>query len=203
MDETYTKEFVYKEIESLRYLYTLKYVMRYNLTREEALDTESVAEHLYGMFLLSAYFLPLEDPERKLNVERVHKMILWHDIDEIETGDIIGYLKTEEERDNERYAAQRVIERAPEAMREEMREIREEFDSLSTPEARFVKAIDKIEPNFHLFSERGKQVMRHAKTSLEEHNRIKNPYTKDFPVIRRFAEVITETMVEQQYFREA
>ena len=198
--EKATDEEILTEVQGLRYLYGLKKVIRYHLDRTEALDTESVAEHVYGMSIIAEYFLPHEDPNHQWDHTKIRKMILFHDIDEIETGDIIGYLKNDEDRKAELEAAKRAIAKIPTDMQQEVASLMEEYDARVTPEARLTKAIDKMEPNFHLFCEEGKKIHHHNKTTRHQHSSIKDPYLVDFPSLRRFNAVMVNAMEANGHF---
>ena len=67
----YNREKVLADLNRLQYLYRLKEVIRYDEERTEIDTSESVAEHVYGMFILTEYFLPLEDPDKQLSKERI------------------------------------------------------------------------------------------------------------------------------------
>jgi len=49
---------------------------RYATKRDFDTHSESVAEHVFALFFLAQYFLPLEDTRHVLNVEKLYK-ILW------------------------------------------------------------------------------------------------------------------------------
>lgn len=191
---------ILEEVEKLQYLFRMKKVIRYHHDRTEEIDTESVAEHVYGMFIIAEYFLPHEDPKQLWNRQKIYKLMLYHDIDEIETGDTIGYLKTDAERVKGAEAARVAITRMPLQMQSEVSALLQEYDERRTPEARFAKAIDKMEPNFHLFCENGKKIHEHNKTTRDQHSRIKDPYIVDFPAMHRFNKVMVETMEAQGHF---
>ena len=197
-----THEEILMEVQKIQYLYGLKRVIRYHHTREEPLDTESVAEHVYGMLVLAQYFLPLEDPENKWDHAKITDMILYHDIDEIETGDKIGYLKTDADRAQEAVAALRVIGHLPESMKAHISSRMKEYDAQMSTEARFAKAIDRIEPSFHLYSENGKGVMHQYKQTRDQHMRIKEAYVEPFPMLKAFNIAIAEEMQKQGFFTE-
>ena len=108
-------------------LFGLKTKIRYGEERSEIIDTESVAEHIYGMMILNEYFLTLEDKNNAFDRIRINRMILLHDIDEIETGDMIGYLKTDAHREIERGAQEKVIAKIPESLRESMITLLDEY----------------------------------------------------------------------------
>jgi 5'-deoxynucleotidase YfbR-like HD superfamily hydrolase len=68
--EDITEDWILQEIEKLKYTYGLNKVVRYNLIREEIYETQSVAEHVTNMLILAHYFRELEDPERKMDMEK-------------------------------------------------------------------------------------------------------------------------------------
>ncbi len=193
--------FILAETRRLQTLYALKYEIRYARTRG-ALDTESVAEHVYGMLMLIEYFLLLEDEMGAWNHERIARMALFHDIDEIETGDTLGYLKTQANIDQERAAAEIVIQKLPALMREHTHALLDEYEAQETIEARFTKAIDKIEPLFHLYNKEGKRLLLQNGTTYEQSERIKRAYIGEFPYMVRFLDVIHGTMRNEGYFAE-
>lgn len=195
-----TREEVLEAIEQIQYLYRLKHEIRYAAKRTPKDTTESVAEHIYGMHIVATYFLPLEDPTNTWNKERIFELITWHDIDEVETGDTVGFLKTAQQRSGENEAAERVVQKAPQHMRSHVLTLLNEYAKHDTPEARFVKAIDKIEPVFQLFNDTGKEVMRSLNTRKEDHINIREPYIRDFPYIKFFHEVTLDEFTKRDYF---
>lgn len=193
-------EFILSEVEKLRYVYKLKKEIRYAQRREEAVDTESVAEHIFGMHVLANYFLPLEDVKGEWNKLKILEMITWHDIDEIETGDTISHLKTEVHQRKAELALPKVIGGLPETIREHTHELMEEYEARLTPEARFVKAIDKAEPLFEIVGEGYKRILHQNGNTLQNHWETKRKYIESFPYIFRFTEVLTDILDKERYF---
>lgn len=191
--------FILSELEKIQVLFKMKRVIRYNHTREEEIDTESDAEHVYGMLALKEYFQPLEETG-EWDGEKIYQIALYHDIDEILTGDRIGYLKTASDREEEFLSQQKVIESLPESMQAEVQELIQEYEEQKTVESRFVKALDKMEPLFHLINENGKQILLRNGTTLAQHKSIKDKYVAEFPYLKRFNEVLSKHMVEKGYF---
>lgn len=194
----FTKEEILAETKKIQYLYGLKHEIRYAETRDS--QTESVAEHIYAMHILAHYFLALEDVEKTWNRQRIFEMITWHDIDELETGDIIGYKKTDADRIAENNAIETVLNRMPTALVESLTPILLEYQKRETIESQFVKALDKIETLFELFNERGKALQQKNKTSIENYKSIKDVYIAPFLTMRRFNEVLSEEMIQQGFF---
>ncbi len=201
--EELTLERVIEETRKLQYYYRLKNEIRYGQNRQEGDSTESVAEHVYGMHILTLYFLPLEDPEGSWDRRRIYEMITLHDLDEVETGDTIGYLKTPEQRALEAAAMHVVIEKSPEHMQQWMKERSAEYEGQTTTEARFVKAIDRFEPLIHLYTEHGRNTMHTNQTTVEHSRMLKDSYVAPFPYIRKFNETLQEEMSKMGYFWKA
>jgi 5'-deoxynucleotidase YfbR-like HD superfamily hydrolase len=193
-------DFVLSEFFKLQELFKMKKVIRYHHERTEVIDTESVAEHVYGMFVLINYFLPLEDTQKQWDYETIVKTACYHDIDEIETGDTIGYLKTDADRAQEFGAQERVIAKLPEMLQEGVTELLKLYEHKTTPEAAFTKAIDKMEPFYHLINENGKKVIHENKTTAAQNASIKDQYVAGFPYISRFNQVLKQYMIANGFF---
>ena len=200
MLEEFTPEYIRNDVAKLQYLYGLKKVIRYDLSRHEEDSTESVAEHVYGMQLLAQYFLPLENPEGNWDKTRIYEMITLHDIDEIETGDVLGYTKTAETRALELESMKITIGKSPAHLQAHMHTRVEEYETRETIEAKFAKAIDKIEPLVQIFNEEGRAILQRNKTTAEQSLRIKTPYIQDFPFIKKFAETVHHALLEGGYY---
>lgn len=196
-------KFVLSETAKIQYSYGLKHVIRYVVEREEEIGTESVAEHVYALHLLADYFLPLEDSEQKMDWSKIHDMLQYHDIDEIETGDIIGYLKTESQKAEEAKAMERVILRFPEHLQGKIQKVIREYDEQITSEAKFAKALDRIEPLFQIFNQNGKKILKLQNTTRKQSWEHKEPYLKSYKYLFRFLTVIEETMENEGYFSQS
>lgn len=151
------------------------------------------------MHILADYFIPLVS-HTSLNLALVRQMITWHDIDEVETGDTIGYLKTDAMRAAEHEAAARVLTKLPTHMRMSAETCLREYNALQTAEASFVKAIDRIEPLFQLFNDEGRKILHRNGTTRAQSDGLKYPYLTEFPVMRRFVDVVSAQMEREGYF---
>ncbi len=191
---------VVAEVRKLQYLYGLKREIRYAEKRHEEDTTESVAEHIYGMHILALYFLTYEDTEGKWDRAKIFTMITLHDIDEIETGDILGYVKTAAQRAAEADAMHVVREKSPSPLQEMMKQAIDEYEERKTLEALFVRAIDKFEPLVHLYNEAGRAILHKNHTTIEHSRSIKDEYVKHFTSTRRFTNVLHERMIAEGYF---
>jgi putative hydrolase of HD superfamily len=85
-----------------------------------------------------------------IDIDRVIKMLLLHDIGEIDAGDTIVYESDNQEvKDNEEAGFNRILKLLPEQQQNEYKLLWEEFESAQTPDAKYAKAIDRIPPLLH------------------------------------------------------
>lgn len=104
---------------------------------------ENSAEHSWQATLTAMLFLPEE-----LNSTKVLKMLILHDLVEIDAGDVFVY--DDEARANafvgEKACAERLFAILPKELGAEFMAIWLEFEASETPEAKFAKAIDRVCP---------------------------------------------------------
>ena len=107
---------------------------------------ENDAEHAWHMAVMS--YLLKEYSNEKIDIARVMIMCLIHDIVEIDAGDTFAYddKGKESQREREEKAADRIFGILPDDQRDELRAIFEEFEAQETPEAKFARAMDNIQP---------------------------------------------------------
>ena len=103
---------------------------------------ESVAEHSWRLALM-AYLVSGQYP--RLDMNKVIKMCLVHDLGEAVTGDIPAFVKTEGNERDEARALREVVDKLPEPQRSELAALFAEMDAQESEEARLYKALDKIE----------------------------------------------------------
>jgi 5'-deoxynucleotidase YfbR-like HD superfamily hydrolase len=193
-----TDEEIIDEVIKIQYFYGLKKEIRYGETRNDV--GESVAEHVYGMHILALYFLELEDQNHAWDRSKIYEMISWHDMDELETGDVIGYKKTEADKVREISALQSVMEKTPAIIKEKLSAVLDEYQKQESFESRFVKALDKLEPLFQVYNENGKEILLRNKTTMDDSRRIKDKYVEAFPYMKHFNDVLNRTMDKEGFF---
>ncbi len=103
---------------------------------------ESVAEHSFRLCVM-AYFLQDEFPQ--INMEQVMKMCLFHDMGEAFTGDIPSFNKTDQDEQAEGQAVATWLQGLPSPYQEDLTALFAQMNGLDTQEARFYKALDKLE----------------------------------------------------------
>ena len=103
---------------------------------------ESVAEHSWRLALM-AFFMKDEFPA--LDMDKVIKMCLIHDLSECFTGDIPTFLKTAEDEQKEDRVLANWVASLPEPYCRELAALYAEMNALQTGEARLYKSLDKLE----------------------------------------------------------
>ena len=103
---------------------------------------EDVASHCWRIALM-AMLLERELPEVDMN--RVIRMCIIHDLGEAITGDIPTFRKTDRDETVETNAIGRLLSMLPEPQRGDISALFSEMDAQRTAEARLYKALDKIE----------------------------------------------------------
>jgi putative hydrolase of HD superfamily len=107
---------------------------------------ENDAEHAWHMAVMTV--LLSEYANEEIDVLKTVTMLLIHDIVEIDAGDSYAYdeeaKKTQRQR--EERAADRIFAILPEDQGKKFRALWEEFEACQTPEARFARTMDNIQP---------------------------------------------------------
>ena len=128
-----------KEIDKLKYIFRKTCLL--NSDRNE-----NSAEHSWHLALMA---IALESQaKQKVDLGRVIKMLLIHDIVEIDAGDtfLFDTQKNHENTDEELAAAKRIFGLLPEVLAQELTDLWLEFEKAQTPDAKFAKAIDRLAP---------------------------------------------------------
>jgi len=113
---------------------------------------ENSAEHSWHIAVIAMVLA--EYTNASINLLHVLKMLLVHDIVEIDAGDTFAYdtVGMLDKEARERSAADRIFGLLPDDQRDEVRGLWEEFDDCTTSEARFANMADRLMPvlqNYH------------------------------------------------------
>ncbi len=121
---------------------------------------ENSAEHSWHVCLSA---LMLKDyANEDVDINRVIKMLLIHDIGEIDTGDTIIYAsETQQLKDDEAAGLERILNILPEGKVEEYMALWNEFEAGETPDSKYAKAIDRVPPLLHNLHGNGHSWRKH------------------------------------------
>lgn len=118
----------------------LKSVPRHCVTADGVQET--VAGHCWRTALM-AYLM--KDELGEIDIDKVIRMCLLHDLGEAVTGDIPAFLKNETDEQAERKALGGLLRELPNPLYREVSGLFAEMEALETKEARVYKALDKLE----------------------------------------------------------
>ncbi len=135
-----------KQLDFLVEIDALKTVIRANpISTSKRL--ENSAEHSWH---LAMFALILADhSDRPVDIARVIKMLLLHDIIEIDVGDVPIHASDTDQADiaaQEDQAAQRIFGLLPDEQGQELLALWREFEAAETDDARFAKSVDRFQP---------------------------------------------------------
>lgn len=143
-----------QQLAFIREIDKLKYIQRktrlFNSQRHE-----NDAEHSWHLAMMAMVLA--EHATTEVDLFKVMKMLLIHDIVEIDAGDTFLYDTTQSHVNTEveLEAAKRIFGLLPEEQMRDFIALWEEFEAGETPEARFAKALDRLEPIMQNVSNQG------------------------------------------------
>ncbi|KAB8140594.1 HD domain-containing protein [Chloroflexia bacterium SDU3-3] len=126
---------------------------------------ENSAEHSWHLALMAMVLG--EHANEPVDVGLVIKMVLIHDIVEIDAGDTFLYdtVGAQDKAEREQRAADRIFGLLPADQAAELRALWETFEAQATPEARFATALDRLMPLLHNYHTGGGSWQQHRITA--------------------------------------
>jgi putative hydrolase of HD superfamily len=176
----------------------LKGVVRRTL-RTDGSRMENTAEHSWHIGVLAMLlFEYAESPE--LDLFRAVRMLLIHDVVEIDAGDTLCYdmEAQKSQREREMKAADRIFNLLPSDQANAFHELWLEFDSRETPEARFAHAVDRLQPLLQAYHTRGKTWRHHGVTRAQLIERMR-PIERAVPALWAYTLRLIDDAVTQGF----
>ena len=149
----------------------LKSVLRQTLLQDGS-RRENSAEHSWHLAMMALVLL--EYAPAGTDITRTLRMLLLHDIVEIEAGDTFaydthGYLDKEA---REQAAAEKTFGLLPGDQGSELRALWDEFEAAASDEARFANALDRLQPFWHNLRTQGGTWQQHGVTRAQVRQRM-------------------------------
>lgn len=140
-----------KQLDFLILIDKMKNIERQTLIADGS-RRETDAEHSWHIAVMA--ILLKEYAAETIDVDRVVRMLLVHDLIEVYAGDTFCYdvQGNLDKQKREKEAADRLFSMLPDDQRDEIRNLFEEFDRMDTPDSAFAAALDRLQPliNNHL-----------------------------------------------------
>jgi putative hydrolase of HD superfamily len=150
------------QIEFILEIDKLKNVLR-RTTLLDRSRQENSAEHSWHIALI---FLVLSEyaDEDNLDFLRAIKLLLTHDLVEIDAGDTYCYdeIGGQDQKTRETKAAERIFSILPADQAVTFRSLWDEYETRDTPESRFAHALDRLQPFLHNYFTRGHTWQKHG-----------------------------------------
>jgi len=116
---------------------------------------ENDAEHSWHLAMMAIVLH--KHANQEIDLFRVIKMLLVHDLVEIDAGDTFAYDTNGQgdKYERELLAAERIFGMLPEEQGAELMELWEEFENKETKEAQFAASLDRLQPLIHNYLNEG------------------------------------------------
>ena len=163
---------------------------------------ENDAEHSWHLAVMAVVLSEYAAGEN-LDLLRVVKMALVHDLVEIDAGDTFVYddVGALDKSHREQQAADRIFSILPPDQAAEFRGLWEEFEARNTPEARYAAALDRLQPMLHNYYTQGRAWREHGVRSHQVLTR--NRHMADgAPELWQYAQELIRDAVEKGYLQE-
>ncbi|MGR5155737.1 HD domain-containing protein [Vibrio owensii] len=141
-----------KQLALLIELDQLKSVLRRTRVKSADRRLENSGEHSWHVALMAV--LMQEHANAPIDIARVMKMLLIHDVVEIDAGDTFVYdvAASKEQEEKELKAAERLFSMLPSDQGDELFSLWKEFEAAQSDDAKYAKALDRLIPmllNYH------------------------------------------------------
>lgn len=190
-----------QQIRFLKEVDQLKQVQRKSFV-SGARRLENSAEHSWHVALMAMVLSEHAAPPG-VDTARVMRMLLIHDLVEIDAGDMFLYAGEEAhalQHEKEHAAAERLFALLPEPQGPELRSLWQEFEARESADAKFAAALDRLAPLLLNFMSEGAAWRRYGVTApevLEKNRRI----AEGSPALWDFAENLIQEAIRRGYLK--
>ncbi|NLZ47399.1 MAG: HD domain-containing protein [Clostridiales bacterium] len=190
------RERLLKQIEFITEIDKLKQIYRQNVVIGTKRN-ENDAEHSWHLAIMAMLLSEYAD-DKNLNLLHVIKMLIVHDLVEIDAGDTFCYDEKakEDKAQREEKAAERLFNILPADQAEEIMALWKEFEEKETAEARFAACMDRLQPLILNYNTNGHTWKKPGVTSDKVLKR-NEPLKETAPALWEYAKEIIEDSIER------
>ncbi len=159
-----TSERLGKQLEFITEVDKLKRILRQTFVTVDHTQ-ENDAEHSWHLAVMTLLLSEYSN-DKNLDVLKVVKMVLIHDMIEIYAGDTFCYDSDagKDKKERELAAAKKIFAYLPPDQASDFRSAWDEFEDVQTSEAKFAAAMDRLQPLLLNFSTNGEAWRKHGVT---------------------------------------
>jgi len=183
-----------KQIEFILEVDKLKHVLRQTLLLDRS-RRENSAEHSWHIALMVFLFAEY-CPGTDVDLLQVMKMLLVHDLVEIDAGDTYCYDAEgrQDQTQRETVAADRIFGLLPDDQAAGLRALWDEFEARKTPAAKFANALDRVQPMLNNYFTDGITWQENQIRSHQVHQRMR-PVKDGAPALWNYVSNLIEDAV--------
>ncbi len=185
-----------QQIEFILEVDKLKHVLRQTILVDKS-RKENSAEHSWHIALT---VMVLSEYARDADIDffKVMKMLLIHDLIEIDAGDTYCYddQGRKDQAAREKLAADRIFNILPPDQARQFHDLWNEFEERKTPESRFANALDRVQPLLHNYFTQG-QIWQENKIRSGQVKARMQPVDEGAPVLWKYVASLIDDAVKQ------
>ena len=187
-----------QQIEFILEVDKLKHVLRQTILMDKS-RRENSAEHSWHI-ALTVMLLAEYARDGEVDFFRVMKILLVHDLIEIDAGDTYCYddQGRKDQVAREKLAADRIFNLLPPDQARTFRCLWDEFEERKTPESRFANALDRVQPFLHNYFTRGQTWQENDIKSAQVKARMQ-PVDDGAPVLWRYVSSLIDDAVNNGF----
>jgi len=190
-----------QQIEFILEVDKLKNVLRKTILMDRS-RRENSAEHSWHI-ALSVLILSEYAKDSDVDLFQVMKILLVHDLIEIDAGDTYCYddQGRKDQTRREKKAADRIFNLLPADQARTLRELWDEFEERKTPESRFANALDRLQPFLHNYFTEGQIWQENNIKSAQVKSRM-HPVDDGAPVLWNYVSSLIDDGVKKGFLGE-
>ena len=187
-----------QQIEFMIEIDKLKQISRKTILTDRSRE-ENSAEHSWhiaiAVFLFSEYA-----QDQKIDWCRVIKMLLVHDLVEIDAGDTYCYddQGRQDQDRREQQAAERIFKILPPDQSRSFRALWDEFENRNTPESKYANALDRFQPFLQNYVTKG-QIWRKNNITRRQVMERMQPVFDGAPLLWNLVKLFIDDAVQKNY----
>jgi putative hydrolase of HD superfamily len=187
-----------KQIEFVLEVDKLKHVLRQTVLLDRS-RRENSTEHSWHIALMVMLFAEYSQ-EKNIDLLQVMKMLLVHDLVEIDAGDTYCYDDEgrQDQSERETAAAARIFGLLPDDQAAELKALWNEFERRQTPESKFANALDRVQPLLHNYFTDGLTWQANNIKSSQVYNRMR-PVKDGAPELWEYVGTLIEDAVKKGF----
>jgi putative hydrolase of HD superfamily len=190
-----------RQIEFILEVDKLKHVLRQTILMDKSRQ-ENSAEHSWHIALT---VMVLSEYARDMDIDffRVMKILLVHDLIEIDAGDTYCYddQGRKDQAAREQLAADRIFNILPPDQARTFRDLWDEFEERKTAESRFANALDRVQPFLHNYFTRG-QTWQENDIKRGQVKARMQPVEDGAPVLWKYVRALMDDAVNRGFLAE-